>query len=65
VTRNAVRILISLFILVLIVVAFAGWIWTSHHQPAAQSQPSHLVLGMSVLAGLGGLAAIWRSRALK
>ena len=60
-TQNAIRILISLFILVLIAVSFAGWIWTSHHQPAAQSQASHLVLGMSVLAGLAGLAAIWRT----
>jgi hypothetical protein len=59
---NAVRILISLFLLVLIAVASTGWIWTGRHQPAAQSAASRVVLSLCVLAGIAGLTALWRRR---
>jgi uncharacterized membrane protein len=55
------RIVISCFIVVLIFVAGSGWRWTSSHQPAAQAAASHTVLGLSILAGLVGLTAVWRS----
>ena len=56
-----VRILISSFVVILIVVSVAGWIWTSSHQPAAQAAASHLVLGAGIVAGLVGLVTVWRS----
>lgn len=57
---NALRIAISLFILLLLVACVAGWVWTGEHQPAPQSTASHIVLGLSALAGIVGLVAIWR-----
>jgi hypothetical protein len=59
---NLVRIAISVFILVLIGVAATGWIWTGSHQAAAQSTASRVVLTACILAGVVGLAAIWRPR---
>ena len=58
---NAVRLLISLFIVVLIAIAATGWIWTGSHQPAAQAFASRAVLTLSILAGLGGLTLLWRT----
>ena len=55
------RIAISVFILILILVAGSGWRWTGSHQPAAQAAASRTVLGLCILAGVVGLAAIWRS----
>ena len=57
---NAIRILISLFIVVLIAVASTGWIWTGSHQPAAQSAASRVVLSLCILAGIVGLTTLWR-----
>ena len=59
---NAIRIVISLFVAVLIVIAILGWSWTSAHQTPAQSAASHAVLGLSILAGVVGVIAIWRVR---
>jgi hypothetical protein len=41
---NVVRIAISLFLLLLVVVSVTGWIWTGSHQPASQSIASRVVL---------------------
>jgi hypothetical protein len=62
---NIVRIAISLFILVLIVVSASGWIWTGSHQTASQAAASRIVLGLCILAGLVGLTALWRTRPTK
>jgi hypothetical protein len=62
---NIVRIAISVFIVVLIGVATTGWIWTGRHQPAAQSTASRVVLTLCILAGIVGLATIWRNRRTK
>jgi hypothetical protein len=59
---NIIRVAISLFILVLIGVSATGWIWTGSHQPAAQSAASRVVLTLCILAGIGGLVALWRPR---
>jgi hypothetical protein len=59
---NIVRIVISLFILVLIAVSAVGWIWTGSHQPPSQSEASRVVLTLGALAGVAGLAALWRTR---
>jgi len=55
-----VRILISSFVVILIVVSVAGWIWTGSHQPAGQAAASHVVLGAGIVAGLVGLVTVWR-----
>jgi hypothetical protein len=55
-----VRVLISSFVVVLIVVSVAGWIWTSGHQPTAQAAASHVVLGAGIVAGIIGLVTVWR-----
>jgi len=57
---NTVRIVISLFILLLIAVASTGWVWTGSHQSAAQSAASRVVLSLCILAGIVGLTALWR-----
>jgi hypothetical protein len=57
---NIVRIAISLFIVVLIVVSAIGWRWTGTHQPASLAAASHVVLGLGVLAGIVGLVTLWR-----
>jgi hypothetical protein len=57
---NAIRIAISLFIVVLIVAAVSGWVWTGDHQAPAQSMASRVVLTISALAGAVGLVMIWR-----
>jgi hypothetical protein len=62
---TVVRVLISSFVLILIVVSVAGWIWTGRHQPAAQSVASHVVLGLGIVAGILGLVTIWRARPAK
>jgi hypothetical protein len=58
---NTIRIVITLFVLALIVISALGWRWTAAHQSAAQSAASHVALGLSMLAGVGGLIVIWRT----
>lgn len=58
---SGIRAAISLFIVLLLVAAAAGWMWTGEHQPPDQALASRLVLGVSALAGIGGLVAIWRA----
>lgn len=58
---TTIRLLISVFVAVLIVLSTAGWLWTNSHQPPAQAAASHLVLAASMLAGVGCLIVLWRS----
>jgi hypothetical protein len=57
---NAVRIGISVFVLVLLTVVTLGWIWTNSHQPPPLRTASHVVLGLAALAGIFALVRIWR-----
>ena len=59
---NVIRIAISFFILVVMALSVTGWIWTGSHQTAAQSAASRVVLSLCVVAGVVGLAALWRNR---
>jgi hypothetical protein len=59
---NVVRIVISVFLVVLIGVAVSGWVWTGGHQPPAQSAASRIVLTVCIVAGVVGLTVIWRVR---
>lgn len=62
---NAIRLAISFFIVVVIALAVMGWVWAGTHQTAAQSAASRTVLGLCVVAGIIGLAALWRARPMK
>jgi MYXO-CTERM domain-containing protein len=59
---NIVRTVISLFILLLIGVSVAGWVWTGRHQTASQASASHVVLTLGALAAVVGLLTLWRPR---
>ncbi len=59
---NAVRIAISLFILLLILVSVAGWTWTGDHMTAPPAIAGRVVLALGMLAGAIGLGALWRPR---
>jgi hypothetical protein len=48
------------FILVLLYLCAAGWIWTGRHQPPAKAVASHVVLGIAILSGMAGLVGVWR-----
>jgi hypothetical protein len=52
--------LISAFLLILIGVSAVGWIWAGSHQPPEQALASRAVLTVGILAGVVGLAMIWR-----
>jgi hypothetical protein len=58
-----VRAAISVFIVVLIVTAAAGLIWTGDNQEASQSLASRIVLILGMGAGVVGLIALWRRSA--
>jgi hypothetical protein len=57
---NVIRLLISLFILLLVGVSVVGWVWAGSHQSPSQSAASRTVLSLSILAGVAGLVALWR-----
>jgi hypothetical protein len=56
----AVRMLITMFILILLAIVTLGWMWTAAHQPPALRTASHVVLGVSAAAGVFAIAKIWR-----
>jgi hypothetical protein len=58
---NLVRMAITLFVVILIVVSIAGWLWTGTHQSPSQATASRVVLTIGILTGIAGLVAIWRS----
>jgi hypothetical protein len=60
--QNVVRLAISLFIVILVVVSVTGWVWAGNHQTPAQMAASRTVLSMCILAGIVGLTALWRVR---
>ena len=59
---NIIRIVISMFLLVLIGVSSSGWLWAGSHQAAAQAIASRVVLTLCILAGIVGLVALWSPR---
>lgn len=58
--RTLVRLGITAFVVVLLAIVTSGWIWTQAHQPPPLRAASHVVLGIAALAGVFGLARIWR-----
>jgi hypothetical protein len=58
---NLVRITVSAFILLLLLIVTLGWVWTGSHQAPAQATASHVVLGIAGLAGIFALVTLWRT----
>ena len=56
---NLIRVMISVFIVLLLISAAAGWQWTAGHQAHALAAASHVVLALSAMAGVVGLVMIW------
>jgi hypothetical protein len=59
---HTIRLLLSLFIVVLIVLAVLGWSWMGTHQSGAAALAGRFVLVLTAAAGVVGLAAVWRQR---
>jgi hypothetical protein len=57
---TAIRLVASAFILLLIALSAMGWVWSGAHQPPAQAAAGRAVLALGALAGVAGLAALWR-----
>jgi hypothetical protein len=58
----AIKLTITAFVAVLLLIVGAGWQWTARHQPPEKAIASHMVLGIAAAAGIVGLVAIWRPR---
>jgi hypothetical protein len=59
---NVVRILLSLFVIALLIISVAGWIWAGENQPPDAAVASRVVLAVGMAAGFAGMVAIWRWR---
>jgi hypothetical protein len=57
---TAIRLAITVFILLLLALSVMGWVWTGLHQPPGQMEAGRIVLALGALAGVVGLLAIWR-----
>jgi hypothetical protein len=60
--RTAVRLSISVFVAVSLLLSVLGWVWTGAHQPPAQAVASRLVLATAALVSAAAVVAIWRRR---
>jgi hypothetical protein len=60
--QNAVRVAITVFILILLTVVALGWIWTSGHQQPPLRTASQTVLIVAAASGIFALTRIWRSQ---
>ena len=63
--RNGVRIAITGFVALLLIIVTLGWTWTTQHQAPPLSRASHVVLTIAALAGVFAVAKIWRGDALE
>jgi hypothetical protein len=57
---NAVRIAITMFVLVLLTIVVLGWVWTGTHQLPPQRTASRVVLSIAAVSGLFAVTRIWR-----
>ena len=58
---NLVRFVISVFLAVLLALTVAGWVWAGK-QPSPTLEGARIVLVLSGLSALGGLAVIWSAK---
>ena len=61
--RSGVRIAITGFVALLLIIVALGWVWTARHQPPPLRTASHVVLTIAALAGVFAVARIWRGDA--
>jgi membrane protein YdbS with pleckstrin-like domain len=59
--RSAVRMAITGFVTVLLIIVALGWAWTTNHQAPPLRTASHVVLTLAALAGVFAIAKIWRA----
>jgi len=55
---NLIRSIISVFLVALIAIAIAGWIWSSDH-PSPNRDGGRFVLALSALSSIGCLRLLW------
>lgn len=60
---NIVRSIISVFVLALVALSIAGWIWAGG-QPSPGQEGARVVLALCGLSSLGCLWLLWRERPL-
>jgi uncharacterized membrane protein (DUF485 family) len=60
--RDGIRIAISLFVVVLVLVSAAGWNWLGTHLSRTQSVAGRGVLAAGIVAAGFALAVLWRRR---
>lgn len=58
---NLVRSVISVFLLILLAVSVAGWIWAGG-QPSPKLEGARFVLALCGLASIGCLGLLWNAR---
>ena len=58
---NFIRSLISIFMLILLAVSIAGWIWAGG-QPSPKQEGARFVLALCGLSSLGGLTLLWKAK---
>jgi hypothetical protein len=61
--RTLVRILITVFMLILLTIVGLGWVWNTGHQTPPLRTASYIVLAIAASAGMLALAKIWRNPA--
>jgi hypothetical protein len=55
---NFIRTLISIFLIALLAVSIAGWVWAGK-QPSPTLEGARFVLALCGLSAIGGLGLIW------
>jgi hypothetical protein len=58
---NLVRSTISVFLLALLVLSIAGWIWSSG-LPASKMEGARVVLAICAVASVGSLVLLWTAK---
>jgi hypothetical protein len=58
---NAIRGVMTVFMLVILVLALLGWRWSAG-LPSPRQLGARVALGLVVVASCGGLGLIWRAK---
>jgi hypothetical protein len=58
--HNVIRILITLFVAILVVVSALGWVWVGTHLSSALALAARVVLAAGMIAAGAALSMLWR-----
>ncbi|MCA9125025.1 MAG: hypothetical protein KDB11_32845 [Planctomycetales bacterium] len=58
---NLIRSIISVFMVLLLAVSVAGWVWAGG-QPSPKMEGARLVLALCGLTSIGGLGLLWTAK---